>query len=416
MVSFLEEELMDYNVLKKKIPEKLSNNIIFQTAGVKPSGKVIIGFGLAGKIDKQVAGFFHDRILLITDNNIVSLKIHQIVINSLKEKDCQVTLFSEVEPEPKLEMARKVQEMVRKKEYSLVIGLGGGSVMDMAKTASIMATNDGDIEDYMTGTPIVKEGLPNVLIPTTSGTGSEVSPFIVLSKEDKKLFIGSPYIYATIALVDPLLTVSMPEKVTAATGLDTLSHGVEGLIANTNPFTEALSYQCIKYVFRYLEKACINGLDLEARYYMSCASVLGMMSYSQGGGLYAHSLSYILTLRNGVPHGVGCGLALPYTLLFNFDYIKPVLLKMARYILQEDISNISDEERAFKTIEGFYQLLLKVKVPARLQDLAIERSEINVFASELVNKYYRDKNPRELTEHEARELLKMMWEGSLKRI
>jgi len=343
--------------------------------------------------------------------------MHQIIINSLNKKNCQVTLFSEVEAEPRIETARKIQELVRRKDYSLVIGLGGGSVMDMAKIASIMATNDGDVEDYMTGaTSIIKEGLPTILIPTTSGTGSEVSPFIVLSKEDKKLFIGSPYVYATIALVDPLLTVSMPEKITAATGLDALSHGVEGLIARTNPFTEALSYQCTEYVFRYLEKAYIDGLDLEARYYMSCASVLGMMSYAQGGGLYAHSLSYILTLHKGVPHGIGCGLALPYTLMFNFDYIEPILLKMARHIIKENINDLPDEEIVLKIIKLFYQLLLKVKMPARLQDLGIEKGKINLFASELVNKYYRDKNPRTLTEGKAKELLEMMWQGSLKRI
>ncbi|MGB5749326.1 MAG: iron-containing alcohol dehydrogenase, partial [Desulfobacterales bacterium] len=241
----------------------------------------------------------------------------------------------------------------------------------------------------------------------------EVSPYVVMTKEDQKLFIGSPNLYPTIALVDPLLTVTMPKKVTASTGLDALSHAVEGFTARPAPFSDAMATKAVEYTFEYLEKACEDGDNLEARFYMSYASVLGMMAYIQGGGLYAHSCSYILTLYNNTPHGIGCGVALPHTLMFNLDFIRDTLAKYARTV-DPDIRG-TGKELSVAMVEKFFQLLDRVEAPSSLRELGVPEKMIPNFAKELMGKYYRIKNPRPMNESEALKFVKLMWEGRLER-
>jgi alcohol dehydrogenase class IV len=405
---------MKYTELKQKVPEHLKVISELQTAGVKPNGKLAIGFGLAEKVGEEASKYGQGKALLITDKTIVSLGMHNIVVESLEKSGFKVDIFDEVEPEPHLESVRKAQNMVKNGKYAVVIGMGGGSSMDTAKMTAIMGTNQGDILQYMTGTPVSIEPLPIILLPTTSGTGSEVSPFMIATIDGKKMFITTTYGYASVSLVDPLLTVTMPPKVTAATGLDALTHGVEGLIAKRTPISETLTNKCVEYVFNFLDKACSNGDDLEARYYMSFASVFGMMAYVQGGGLYAHSMSYVLTLYNNLPHGLGCGIALPYTLMFNFDYIKEMLAKFA-IILDHKIDK-SEEDLAYSMVEKFHQLLRKVNIPVGLEGLGISYDKVPDFADELLNKYYRVKNPRSMNANEARKLLDSMWHGKLAKI
>jgi len=405
---------MEYLNWLAKIPENLKEIAEFRTSGVKPNGKLAIGFGLAKKVGEEAKKFGTGKALFVTDKTIVSLGLHKIVVDSLEESGFSVDIIDDIEPEPHYETAEGIQEYVRKTPYKVVVGMGGGSPMDMAKVAAIMATNEGEALQYMTGTPIKNEGLPCILLPTTSGTGSEVSPYVVVSKDDKKLFISTPYAYATIALVDPLLTVTMPPKVTAATGLDALTHGVEGLMGKPNPLSEMLTNKCVEYVFKYLPRACTNGEDLEARYYMSFASVFGMMAYTQGGGLYSHSMSYILTIHNNQPHGQGCGVTLPYTIMFNFDYVQEMLVKFARIVIPEVEG--TGKEIALKMVEQFRSLLEKVNVPISLEGLGVAEDSIESYAEELVNKYYRVKNPRPMNLEEAKRLMKAMWQGRLERI
>ncbi len=406
---------MEYGALLERVPEKLAGITEFRTVGIKPLGKLAVGFGLAKEAGAEAAKFCQGgKVLLISDKTMVALGTEKIVSDSIRSAGLEVVLFDDVEPEPHLSTCRRVQDAVRSDRFEAVVGLGGGSPMDMAKTAAVTATNPGDIKDYLTGEPFEREGLPCILMPTTSGTGSEVSPYIVASEKDRKLFVGDPHVYATVALVDPLLTVTMPSKVTAATGLDALSHGMEGMIGKTVPVTEALTTKCVEYVFAYLPEAVENGMDLEARYYMSFASVFGMMSYTQGGGLYAHSMSYILTLEGGHAHGLGCGLALPYTFMFNFESMKESLLKLAPLVAPGATG--SDDEVAEKVVCEFKNLVERVGMPSSLKDLGIEESRVGDYAKDLVETYYRVKNPRPMSPEEAVRFVRSMWEGTLVRI
>ncbi len=405
---------MDYESLLEQVPGQLKNPAEFRTVGVKGKGKLAVGFGLVRTLGEEASKLGSGKVLLVTDKTMVKLGIHKLAAGPLEKAGFSVQIFDDVEPEPHLETCQKVQDLTREQGFSVVVGLGGGSPMDVAKAASLAPGNPRELIDYMTGTPLEGEGLPCILVPTTSGTGSEVSPYIVTSKGDKKLFIGNPLVYGTVALVDPLLTVTMPPKVTACTGLDALSHGVEGMIGKTNPLTETFTLKCVEYVFKYLEKAVADGNDLEARYYMSFASLFGMMSYTQGGGLYAHSMSYILTIDSGTPHGLGCGMALPYTFMFNLRKIAPTLVKMAPLIGVDPSGN--PEEVGKKVAVRFKELVSSVGIPSNLKELGVSEKDVDRYAGDLVAKYYRANNPRPMSPEEGLALVRSMWNGNLTEI
>lgn len=409
---------MNYERMNQRVPERLRQITVFRGPGTVPTGKVAIGFGVAESVGKEARGLGARKALLVTDRVLSEIGATELLKRCLKIEGLSVTIFDEVAPEPELVDGRKVQELVRSEGYDLVIGCGGGSVIDIAKVAAITATNPADIEEYLTGAPFEKQGLPSLLLPTTSGTGSEVSPFIVLRNDEKKLFQGSPYLFGTIALVDPLLTVTMPPSVTAATGLDALSHAVEGAESSANPYTETLATRCVELVLGHLVPAFQDGENLEARYHLSFASVMGMTAYTQGGGLYAHSLSYLLTTHYNWAHGVGCGVSLPYTLEYNADAIAPLLDRFAGAIRATKAGDSAREletggDTASATVQAFFDLLDQLDVPTDFGGLAMGEEMVDTFTEELMGTYKRPKNPRKLDREDARRLIESTRTGSL---
>lgn len=378
-----------------------------QFPGCKPNGRIRLGMGIASQLGIELSALTAGRVLFVIDPVIVSLSAHLPLLTSVEQAGLAYDIFSEVQPEPHLDGMKPLEEMLRATAYGAVVGLGGGSALDTAKLVAVMAYTGCSAEDIFADPKRITGSLPTVLLPTTSGTGSEVSPYSVMSDGTTKKFINSPYLYATVAMVDPELTVSMPPRVTAATGLDALTHGVEGMIGKDTPYTRALSLQCVELVFRYLPQAVADGSDREARYYLSLASVLGMLAYMQGGGLYAHSLSYILTTDHGCPHGVGCGMALPYTLQLNRDHIGDILIALGK-TLAGDHPLTADE-----VITRFAVLVKTVGLPCNLPAVGVTEAELDGMAETLVGRYFRALNPRRLTVADARVFLQAMYDETI---
>jgi alcohol dehydrogenase class IV len=383
--------------------------ITIQIPGTKPGGMIRFGLGVSKEIGVLLKGITTKKglVLFVVDPIIITLQRHHDVISSIEAHGYSTFLFSEVNPEPSIGDVVRLKNIIKDLELCAVIGLGGGSALDIAKFAALLSVSDSDPLDLMLNPSKIAGSLPSILIPTTSGTGSEVSPFIVMNNEGKKLYIQSPYCYAAIALIDPELTITMPAKVTASTGFDALSHAVEGVVGNDNPFTRALSIECVKLIFQFLPSAFTDGNDIVARYYMSLASTLGMLVYTQGGGLYTHSLSYVLTSRYHLPHGVGCGLGLPYTLKFNRRHVESLLIDYAQALLLPDIRDTN------AVFVKFFSLLQKVEMPTNLEQLGVTEDEIPLFAKSLVDDYYRHRNPRVLDEESALLLVRAMYNGNL---
>lgn len=380
----------------------LKEIIQMQFVGTQAKGKMIFGYGAAAQVGEFAQTIATGTALIIADPIVEKLGSLKPICDSLTKNGYSFRLYSDVKPEPHLKDLGELVALSRSGNFGLVIGVGGGSALDMAKLAALTAICDTPVEEFFHDSSKVGKTLPKILIPTTSGTGSEVSPYIVMADEKgKKLFIGTGDLYATIALVDPQMTVTMPPRVTASTGLDALTHGIEGMTGATNPYTLAVGSKCAELVFKYLPRAVKDGNDLEARYYMAFASVLGMMAYTSGGGLYAHSMSYILTAGKNLPHGAGCGLALPYTMAFNGETAKAVDDSLKKVL------NVTDVP------EAVLNLVREVGMYSTLSELGYIEKDVPELAEKLVKEYYRVKNPRPCSVSEAEQLMMNMLLGKL---
>jgi alcohol dehydrogenase class IV len=264
-----------------KIPAHLSRGFVFQTTGTLPPNGILFGFNTVKKVGEKAKKLGGKQAILVTDEVMEQLGYADLVKGTMEREGLKVEVFAKVDPEPHIETAEALYEMVCEKKFDLVVGLGGGSSMDMAKLTSIVATNEQKPFEIVDKQVVNKPALKKILIPTTAGTGSEVSKSIVVSKGNDKYFIRTPYAYAEIAIIDPGLTVSMSPNVTASTGMDALSHAIDSLMNKlANPLSDSLGYAGVELIAKYLRRATFDGQDIEARYYMAMAATISMMSMS----------------------------------------------------------------------------------------------------------------------------------------
>jgi alcohol dehydrogenase class IV len=399
-----------------EVPAHLKREFVFQTAGILPPNAVIFGFNTVKKVGEQAAKLGGKQAILVTDAIMVQLGYADLVKASLEKEGLKVEVFGKVDAEPHMETADALYEMVRKTKFDLVIGLGGGSSMDMAKLTSVVATNPQSPLELMTKKVVNNPTLKKILIPTTSGTGSEVSMFFVVSSGKDKYFMGSPYAYPEIAIIDPGLTLSMPPKVTASTGIDALSHAVDSVMNKlANPWYDSLAFGGIELVAKYLRRATFNGQDLEARYYMSMGATTSMISMTGTGGLYSHSISYVLAMFQPTAHGIGCGVSLPYTMAYNLPLLEDKLALIAR-AMGERIDSLSPRRAAQRAVEMVYDLTAEVKMPVSLKEMGFQHEDIYKMAEICISKYPRVNNPRPMSKEDCLALFEAMWEGNPSRI
>ena len=402
--------------LDYEVPAHLKREFVFQTAGILPPNAIIFGFNTVKKVGEQAAKLGGKQAILVTDAIMVQLGYADLVKGSLEKEGLKVEVFGKVDPEPHLETADALYEMVRKTKFDIVIGLGGGSSMDMAKLTSIVATNPQPPLELMTKKVVNNPTLKKILIPTTSGTGSEVSMFFVASSGKDKYFMGTPYAYPEIAIIDPGLTVSMPPKVTASTGIDALSHAVDSVMNKlANPWYDSLAFGGIELVAKYLRRATFNGQDLEARYYMSMGATTSMISMTGTGGLYSHSISYVLAMFQPTAHGIGCGVSLPYTMAYNLPVLEDKLALIAR-AMGERIDSLSSRQAARRAVEMVYDLTAEVKMPVSLKEMGFQHEDVYKMAEICISKYPRPNNPRPMSKEDCLALFEAMWEGNPRKV
>ncbi len=402
--------------LDYEVPAHLKREFVFQTAGVLPPNGILFGFNTIQKIGEQAKKLGGKQVLLVTDENMVQLGYADLVKGLLEKEGMKVEVYGKVDPEPHMETADALYDLVRKAKSDLVIGLGGGSSMDMAKLTSIVATNPQAPLELMTKKVVNSPSLKKILIPTTSGTGSEVSMFFVCSGGKDKYFMGSPHAYPEIAIIDPGVTLSMPPRITASTGIDALSHAVDSIMNKlANPWYDALGIGGIELISKYLRRATFNGQDVEARYYMSMGATLSMISMTGTGGLYSHSISYVLAMFQPTAHGIGCGVGLPYCMAFNLPVIEDKLALIAR-AMGDKVESLSTREAARRAAELVYDLTADVKLPVSLKEMGFQHEDVYKMAEICITKYPRPNNARPMSKEECLALFEAMWEGKLSRL
>jgi alcohol dehydrogenase len=402
--------------LNYEVPANLQRDFVFQTAGILPPNGLIFGYKTIRKLGEVAAKMGAKQALLITDEIMVQLGYADLAKELLEKEKIKVEVYGKVEPEPHLETADALYEMVKKTSFDLVVGLGGGSPMDMAKLTSLAATNNQTPRQLLVDKVVNKAPLKKILLPTTSGTGSEVSMFLVASIGKDKYAIPTVYNYPEAAIIDPGLTLSLPPRGTASTGIDALSHAVDSLMHKlANPLYDSLGLVGIELVGKYLRRATFNGQDLEARYYMSMGATLCMMCMTGTGGLYSHAISYVLAMYQPTIHGIGCGVGLPYTMAFNAPLIEDKLAAVAR-ALGAKTDSLSRRAAARKSAELVFELIADVKLPVSLKEMGFRHEDVYKMAELCVTKYPRPNNPRDLTKEDAMAMFEAMWKGNLDEI
>ncbi|MBS2971019.1 iron-containing alcohol dehydrogenase [Metabacillus sp. KIGAM252] len=337
------------------------------------------GWGSLEHLLPEVEKHSPEKILVVTDPMLEKIGLTERITAPLEKQGYSVTTYTDVVPEPPLETGERLVAFAREGRFELIIGLGGGSALDLAKLAAVLAVHDGSAADYLnlTGTKTIeKKGLPKILIPTTSGTGSEVTNISVLSLETTKDVVTHDFLLADAAIVDPELTVSVPSKVTAATGIDALTHAVEAYVSvNASPATDALALHAITLIGRSIRKAVEDGKDKQARIDMSSGSFMAGLAFFNAGVAGVHALAYPLGGQFHISHGESNAVLLPYVM----GYIRKSCVKRMEDILTalgKHSTGLSEEEASYKCVEEFQQLVKDVGIPSTLAGFDVPESAL----------------------------------------
>lgn len=366
--------------------------------------KIFSGLGAASKIGAVAKELGGGRCLLVADPELDRHGITDQVRRSLTEAGIAVQTSSKVEPEPYLDNADDAASIGKELGADLVVGLGGGSALDTAKAAATLLTNGGKAEDYIGLNRVLKPTAPTIMIPTTAGTGSEVTFTAVFTNRATKVKggINSPFLFPDAALLDPELTLSLPPNVTAFTGMDALTHAIESLTSlSSTIFTEALSLTSIRLISQSLRRAVYKGSDIDAREKMLLGSLFGGMALADAGVGAAHALAYPLGGNYRIPHGLANAILIPHVMEFNLPAAESSLALIARN-MGESVEGLSPRWAAQTAVDAVTTLAYDIGVPETLYDLGIPKSAIPLLVEGAL-KVTRpvENNPRFLGQHEA---------------
>lgn len=384
--------------------------------------KYMIGVNCSSNTGSEAKALEAKRILVVTDRGVEKAGLLESPVKSLEEEGLEYSVFNRVVPEPTAESWEDIARVVREGKFDLLIGIGGGSTIDTMKAGAVAATNPESPVNYCVGgKKIEKEPLPMIAIPTTSGTGTEVTPYAVVSVDPvihAKGAIADGKIVPDVALVDPLMTVTLPPKHTAMTGLDALSHAIESVMALTaNPLSDALALTSIKLVSENLRTACHHGENINARYNLAWAASLAGWAISYSENTLGHALAQNFAPRYGIPHGISCAVSLPYAMEYNIPTI-PDRLALIASAMGEDIRGLTKREAAIKAVKAVENLLIDVEIPISLRELNVPKEDIPKLVDDLINGRTNqipllDKNPRKTTKESLLKIYGRMWEGKI---
>ncbi|WP_411681847.1 iron-containing alcohol dehydrogenase [Clostridium thailandense] len=357
--------------------------------------KVIYGIDSTRAVGKEAANYGKKAMLVTGRNSSKKTGALSKVVDSLKENNLEVLIFDEVESDPSVKTVRKGTEKAKEQGVDFIIALGGGSALDAAKGISAMCTNAGDITDYEKIT-LTKMGLPIIAIPTTAGTGSEISKFTIITDTERKIkmLIGGEAIIPKVAILDPSLTIMMPKNVTAATGMDALTHAIEAYISRASqPMTEMYALKAIEIISKNLPKAVLDGENIEARQNMLIGQMYAGFAFSNASVALVHAMARPLGAYFDVAHGLANALLLPKVMEFNRPACKEKLVKVA-IAMGEKVDGLSENEGSFAAVKAINNLFLETGLPKSLKEVGVLKESIKDLARDALESGSVLFNPR----------------------
>jgi len=383
-------------------------------------GRTIFGVGTVGQLGDLAKPFGAKRALIVTDKTVGQLELIKRVSTPLTGAGLEVSVHDKLGTEPTLESVRGVVEFNRKGNYDLVVGVGGGAVLDTSKLVAALATNPGDVRDYLKGweDAFPKKSLPKILIPTTSGTGSEMDNGALVTDGPYKKYSTGGELMPNVAVIDPTMTLTCPPRLTAGCGFDAMTHCIDGMLTTRgNSFAGGAALEGIRLVSENLANAVHSGADLQARYNMSMASMLGGIVMDTATSAYpTHMIGELLGPKYGIPHGIMMAIGLPHAMRFAMPVIPNVLVSIAK-ALGKEVTGLSKREAALQSIAAVTELLEAVDLPSSLKGMKIPKGQV----SEDVKILLEDRQhfygvphfgPKKLTTEGLTALLDKIWEGT----
>lgn len=339
---------------------------------------MLMGSGASLRTGLKVRQLGCKKVLFVYDKGLKDVGIADVIADNLKNAGIEIVIFDKVLPDPPDYMVEEGAELARNENIDGIVAVGGGSSIDTAKGINVLINNEPPIMQYFGAGKKLKSGIPMVFIPTTSGTGSEVTNMCVIScvSLGKKDSVVSPVCVASLAIIDPDLTIGLPPKMTAATGVDALAHAAESITGSqANPVSDALARDAMKTIAKWLPIAYSDGSNVEAREHMILASTFAGMAFTNALVHLGHGIGHTLGAHFHIPHGIGCAIALPEVI----EYASKTESKKVRMIcecLGADVDdNATPGEIGAVAKSALRSLIKSVGIP-NLKDLNIQLDDV----------------------------------------
>lgn len=376
---------------------------------------IIFGKGASVSSCDRIIDKLGDNIFVITDADLTKIGLNKPIINQIS-KSSNLEVFDDVESDPSKKTLIKALKSAKNFKPTGILGFGGGSSMDIAKLISLLVGTEQDIENIWGVGNAKGPRLPLVLIPTTAGTGSEVTPISIITLEDdQKKGVSSPIILPDLAVLDPELTLNLPSDITAATGIDAMVHAIEAYTSNNqnnNPISKLLAIESLKLLGTSIETAVFDGHNIEARSNMLLGSMMAGQAFANSPVAAVHALAYPIGGIFHIPHGLSNSLVLPHVLKFNSTNAKACeqYAFLAPFVFKDINQNTNTKNICNDFIDRLENLSSLLNLPSKLRELDIPKDACVKMAKEsmkqtrlLVN------NPREVTEEDAFNIYNAAW-------
>jgi alcohol dehydrogenase len=355
--------------------------------------RVQFGRGIVATLAEEAERFGATRVMVVTDPGVLAIGLVEPLVQQLEDAGLEVTVFDQVQPNPRDLHCIEGADLARSKGIDLFVGLGGGSPIDTAKCIAVLLTNGGHPRDWEDFGALQHDPVPVIAIPTTAGTGSEVSPSAIITDtvRRKKMNLFDPRICPRVALVDPELTFSVPPSVTAATGMDALSHAIDSLhcLLDT-PASDAMALEGARLNAKYLERAFADGGDIEARCGMAQASLVAGIAVGITDVSGCHSIAEAIGAVYDHAHGVCCAIGLPMIMRFNLPASTDKYARLA-HAFALDTSDLDADEAAQRAIDYVRDRSVGLGIPA-LADL-IDEADLDLLAEKAFANTSTPSNP-----------------------
>jgi alcohol dehydrogenase class IV len=363
------------------------------------------GSGTLSRLGDLVRAQMGSRVMLVTDPGLLATGIVNRALALLAERGVEVTLFSDVQADPPEAVIEAATDIARAAGIQGIVGLGGGSSLDVAKLVALLAVGTEKLRDVYGVGNAKGPRLPLILVPTTAGTGSEVTPIsIVTTGTAEKMGVVSPILLPDVALLDPDLTLGLPAHVTAATGIDAMVHAIEAYASasvNNNPISRNLALQALQLMGGAIRTAVHQGSDVAARGDMLLGSMLAGQAFANSPVAAVHALAYPLGGHFHIPHGLSNALVLPHVLRFNAETAPTAYAEMAPYAFPH-LAPLQGQDRATAFCEAFADLSRDCGLPQTLRDMKITEDWLPKLARDAMNQTrLLVNNPRAISEADA---------------